>query len=152
MIQEPTLDHCHNSCATHHWYTLCPKEHYIDPAKMRLLMLVNKWLATDIWLQVDPGSSDITGVKLWTERGNMLTNSSLVLSYCHTTNGTHRNIITPHESCHTHMTLGLYPHSHTLKPQLCSSSTIIIPHASCNPPINIFHLKYNFAYFIMFQL
>ena len=119
--------------------------------KRGLLMLVNKWLATDIWLQVGPGSSDITGVKLWTERGNMLTNSGLVLSYCHPTNGTHRNIITPHESCHTHMTLGLYPHSHTLKPQLCSSSTIIIPHASCNSWTHNSHFKYKFImYFVMF--
>ena len=53
-------------------HPLCPKEHYVDPAKMGSLMLVNKWLATDTWLQVDPSSSDHTGVQLWTEMGNML--------------------------------------------------------------------------------
>jgi len=40
-IQEPYLDHHHNSRATHHWYTVYPNQHYtlhqprknqIDPA------------------------------------------------------------------------------------------------------------------------
>jgi len=28
-IQEPYLDSNHNSCVTHHWYTVYPKEHYV---------------------------------------------------------------------------------------------------------------------------
>ena len=66
--------------------------------------------------------------------------SSEVLSHCP---------LHPHElshtctSHHTHMTFSSYPHSDTLKPQLCSSSTIIIPCASCNLLTHIFYLKYN---------
>ena len=30
-IQELYLDSNHNSCATHHWYMVYPKEHYVMP-------------------------------------------------------------------------------------------------------------------------
>jgi len=71
-IQEPYLDHCHNSHASHHWYTIYHKEHYVTPTKTRLLMLVNKHLATDTWSQVGCGLSDITAVQLQMERGRVL--------------------------------------------------------------------------------
>src|SRR5882724_8942126 len=72
MIQEPYLDHFHNSHANHHWYAIYPKEHYTNPADMRSLILVNKWLATDSWLQVDFSSSDMTAIQLKTARGKLL--------------------------------------------------------------------------------
>src|SRR5882724_980518 len=71
-IQEPYLDANHNSCATHHWYTIYPKEHYITPACTRLIILVKKWIATDAWVQVDLGSPDITVVSIKTGRGRVL--------------------------------------------------------------------------------
>ena len=48
-IQEPYLNSNHNSCATHHWYTVYPKEHYVMPSQTRMIILVNKQLATDTW-------------------------------------------------------------------------------------------------------
>ena len=72
VIQELYLDQCHNSRANHNWYTIYPKEHYTNPASTRLLILINKQLATDTWLQVDPRSSDITAVQLHTVRGKLL--------------------------------------------------------------------------------
>ena len=72
MIKELYLDHCHKSHANHHWYTIYPKEHYTNPEGMRSLILVNKWLATDSWLQVNLSSSDITMIQLQTVRGKLL--------------------------------------------------------------------------------
>src|SRR5882672_4156311 len=71
-IQEPYLDHLHNSRATHHWFTVYPKEHYCRPEKTRALLLVNKHIATDAWSQVDFGSSDITAIQLSTDCGKIL--------------------------------------------------------------------------------
>src|SRR5882724_527318 len=45
VVQELYLDHLHNSCTTSHWYTICPKEHFISPTRMRLLLLVNKCIS-----------------------------------------------------------------------------------------------------------
>jgi len=39
---------------------------------MRLILLVNRWLATDTWVQVDLGSSDVTAVVIKTGRGRVL--------------------------------------------------------------------------------
>ena len=58
-IQEPYLDSNHNSHANHHWYTVYPKEHYVMLLWMRSIILVNKWLATNTWSQVDMGSPDM---------------------------------------------------------------------------------------------
>ena len=71
-IQEPYMDHNHNSQAGHHWYTIYPKEHYINPVKMRSLMLINRQIATDAWSQVDFSSLDIIAIQLHTERGKIL--------------------------------------------------------------------------------
>ena len=48
-IQEPYLHHHHNSHASLHWYTVYPKEHYIDPDKTWTIILVNKKISTDSW-------------------------------------------------------------------------------------------------------
>jgi len=45
-IQEPYLDHLHNSCATPSWFTIYPNEHYTTPEKTRSLILVNKHMST----------------------------------------------------------------------------------------------------------
>src|SRR5882724_9512806 len=71
-IQEPYLDANHNSCATHHWYTIYPKEHYITPARTRSIILVNKWITTEAWVQVDLGSPDVTTVSIKMGRGRVL--------------------------------------------------------------------------------
>ena len=71
-IQEPFLDHNHNSHATPHWFTIYPKEHYISPKKTCSLILVNRCIATDTWIQVDFGSSDITAIQVRTEAGTIL--------------------------------------------------------------------------------
>ena len=71
-IQEPYLDHNHNSRATHNWYTIYPKEHYVEPSKTRSLMLVNKRIATDAWMQIDCRSSDVTAVQVSTGLGSMV--------------------------------------------------------------------------------
>src|SRR5882724_11331906 len=55
-IQEPFLDSNHNSHATHHWYMVYPKEHYITPLQTRMIILVNRQLALDSWSQVDISS------------------------------------------------------------------------------------------------
>jgi len=71
-IQEPYLDHLHNSCTTPHWFTVYPKEHYTNPGKTQSLLLVNRRIATDAWSQVDFGSSDITSVQVHTTVGKIL--------------------------------------------------------------------------------
>jgi len=71
-IQEPYLDHNHNLHTTHHWYTLYPKEHYTSPTCTRLLLLVNKWLATDAWTQIDFELLDIMVVQLHMQHGKIL--------------------------------------------------------------------------------
>jgi len=68
-VQEPYLDHLHNSCTSRHWYTIYPKEHYTHPAQTRSLLLVNKRIVSNTWSQVDFGSSDITAIWLQTGRG-----------------------------------------------------------------------------------
>src|SRR5882724_1116176 len=70
--QEPYLDHLHNACTTHNWYPIYPKEHYIHPEKTRLLIFINRCIATDAWLQVDFRSSDMTAIQLSTECGKVL--------------------------------------------------------------------------------
>src|SRR5882672_434169 len=71
-IQEPYLDCLHNSRATPHWFTVYPKEHYSRPEKTRVLLLVNKRIATDAWSQVDFGSSDVTAIQLSMDRSKIL--------------------------------------------------------------------------------
>ena len=63
-VQEPYLDHCHNSQATHNWYMIYPKVDYTDPACTCSLILVNKRIVTDTWSQIDLGSSDVTAIQL----------------------------------------------------------------------------------------
>jgi len=41
-IKEPYLDHNHNTCANPYWYTMYPKEHYVNPEKTRSILLVNR--------------------------------------------------------------------------------------------------------------
>ena len=71
-IQELYLDSNHNSCATRHWYTIYPKEHYIMPSWTRLILLVNRQIATDAWHQVDIGSPDVTAILIYTGKGKVL--------------------------------------------------------------------------------
>src|SRR5882672_7572494 len=66
-VQEPYLDHLHNSCASGHWYTIYPKEHYTHPTRTRSLLLINKCIASNTWSQVGFGSSDITAI--WLQMG-----------------------------------------------------------------------------------
>ena len=71
-IQEPYLDHLHNSQATHHWFTIFLKEHYTNPSKTRSLMLINRQITTDAWSQVDMGLSDVTAIQLTTGHGKII--------------------------------------------------------------------------------
>ena len=64
MLWDVTLDHLHNTCANQHWYTLYPREHYTAPQKTRLVLLINKRILADSWVQVELGSSDITAVQI----------------------------------------------------------------------------------------
>src|SRR5882724_9954661 len=63
-LQEPYLYHNHNSQANPHWYVIYPKEHYLWPGKTRSIILVNRQMAMDAWLQVDFGSSDIMAIQV----------------------------------------------------------------------------------------
>src|SRR5882672_8830288 len=71
-IQEPYLDHFHNTCATQNWHTVYPQEHSIDPSKTRSVILINKMIVVDAWTQVELGSSDITAVQIQTQLGAVL--------------------------------------------------------------------------------
>src|SRR5882724_9323639 len=71
-IQEPYLDRNHNTHANTHWYTLYPKEHYIEPEKTRSIIFVNKRIATDSWIQVDFSLSDMTVVQVQAAAGVVL--------------------------------------------------------------------------------
>src|SRR5882672_9211256 len=63
-IQEPYLDLYYNTHANHHWYTVYPREHYVEPRKTRSVILMNRRLSVDTWMQVEFGSSDITAVQI----------------------------------------------------------------------------------------
>ena len=63
-LQEPYLYHNHNSQANPHWYVIYPKEHYLWPGKTRSIILVNRQMATEAWLQVDFGSSNIMAIQV----------------------------------------------------------------------------------------
>jgi len=67
-IQEPYLDHTHNSRASPNWYSLYPKEHYAKPEDTRSLLLINRRIQTNNWTQIDFASSDMTAVQMQTPR------------------------------------------------------------------------------------
>src|SRR5882724_6672144 len=71
-IQEPYLNHHHNSRTSPHWYTVYPKEHYINLEKMWTIILVNRRISTDSWTQIDFHSSDITVIQIQMEAGKAL--------------------------------------------------------------------------------
>ena len=71
-IQELYLDSNHNSCANHHWYMVYPKEHYITLSQTRSIILVNRWLASDAWSQVDIGLPDMMAIAINTSTGRVL--------------------------------------------------------------------------------
>src|SRR5882672_2895024 len=71
-IQEPYLDFNHNTHANHHWYTIYPREHFVEPKKTGSVMLIGKHMPTDSWSQVDFSSSDITAVQVQMRRGPTL--------------------------------------------------------------------------------
>ena len=71
-IQEPYLDHFHNTHANQHWYTVYPREHFLELGKMRSTILMNKSMAADVWTQIELSSSDITAVQIQTRRGSVL--------------------------------------------------------------------------------
>jgi len=49
-----------------------PKEHYITLLQMRSIILLNRWLASDAWSQVDVGSSDMTALVINMGKGKVL--------------------------------------------------------------------------------
>src|SRR5882672_4716432 len=61
-IQEPFLDHFHNTCTSQHWYTVYPREDFVNPGKTRSVILMNKALAEDAWTQVELRSSDVMAI------------------------------------------------------------------------------------------
>jgi len=71
-IQEPYLDFNHNTRANHHWYTIYPREHFVEPKKTRSVMLIGRHMPTDSWSQVDFSSSDIMAVQVQMHRGPTL--------------------------------------------------------------------------------
>src|SRR5882672_8858559 len=71
-IQEPYLDQFQNTCANQHWYTVYPREHYVEPGGMRLVILMSRRILADAWTQVEIGSSDITAVQMCMRRGPLL--------------------------------------------------------------------------------
>ena len=71
-IQEPYLNHTHNSWASHNWYTLYPKEHYAKPNKTRFLLLINKRILTNNWSQINFTSSNVMAIQMKTPSGHIL--------------------------------------------------------------------------------
>src|SRR5882724_894888 len=71
-IQEPNLNHNHNSHASHNWFTLYPKEHYAILNKTRSIMLMNKRILTNKWSQIDLTSSDVTAIQMQTLSGPVI--------------------------------------------------------------------------------
>jgi len=57
-IQEPYLDHFHNTRTNQHWYTVYPREHYVGPRGTRSVILMSRRIPADAWTQVEIGSSD----------------------------------------------------------------------------------------------
>jgi len=68
-IQELHLNHIHNSCASHNWFTLYLKEHYTIPNNTRSIMLINKRIPTNKWSQIDLASSNMTAIHMQTPSG-----------------------------------------------------------------------------------
>ena len=72
VIQEPYLNHHHNSHTSLHWYKVYPKEHYINWEKMRTIILVATKISTDSWTQIDFHSSNIRAIQIQTVEGKVL--------------------------------------------------------------------------------
>ena len=51
-IQEPYLDHFHNTCTSQHWYTVYPREHFVNLGKTKLVILMNKAVAADMCVRM----------------------------------------------------------------------------------------------------
>jgi len=71
-IQELYLDHNHNSCAAHNWFTIYLKEHYTTPNQTRSIMLSNKRILTNNWSQIDLASSNVTAIQMQTPLGPII--------------------------------------------------------------------------------
>jgi len=71
-IQEPYLDHNHNFCTSHNWFTLYPKEHYAKPNKTRSLMLISKRIPTNKWTQINLPSCDVMAIQMQTPSGSVI--------------------------------------------------------------------------------
>ena len=79
---------------------------------------------------------------------HLLTNSGLVLSYCHTTHCTHINFITPVWITSVLAQSSACTHTQTFSsPDSVPHWQYYFPHISCNSP-HILHLKYNSSHIL----
>jgi len=106
--------------------------------------ILNYWWGTIDWPV--PRMTVMSCNILW----HLLTNSSPVLSYHHhhslQASPSSRTLSPPMQITSHSCEYSPYLHLHTLKPWLCSSSTLIILHASCNSLTHNSHFKYNFPH------
>jgi hypothetical protein len=59
-LQEPAINAFSCTVASKDWMVIYPTPHKENPNKTRSITLVNSWLNTDAWTQLDFPSSDIT--------------------------------------------------------------------------------------------
>jgi len=71
-IQEPYLDTRGNSRTNNCWYSVYPKNHFLDTSKTRSLLLVNKNIPTNSWNPIELDSSDISAILMKTPIGNLI--------------------------------------------------------------------------------
>src|SRR5882724_1896294 len=68
----PPFYHNHNKHGNLYWYMMYLKEHYIKPEKTRTIILINKQIATNSWLQFNFHSPNVTVVQVQTVAGNAI--------------------------------------------------------------------------------
>ena len=69
-IQKPYIDFLGNAQAGSHWYLIYLKSHYSSTGTCTWLMiLINKWIATETWEKIEIESPDVTGIKVKTQTG-----------------------------------------------------------------------------------
>jgi endonuclease/exonuclease/phosphatase family metal-dependent hydrolase len=70
-LQEPYINFNGVTCATPPWRVAYPSRHYSFPGETRLVMLLNKKLATNFWEALPTNSSDITAIRLLSDFGQV---------------------------------------------------------------------------------
>ena len=70
-LQEPAINHLHQTIATKDWITIYPTTHSSKPEDTRSIILINTSLTSDSWQQLEFPSGDVTIAQVRGEWGKL---------------------------------------------------------------------------------